>query len=728
MENVVKQRDKDKRTGVACETCRKRKRKCDGLRPVCTLCITIQKDCQYSGTTETRKRKQPDNEYVSMLENQVSNLKSYVQKLELSLQGQNIPSLQSTGRVSEDITDIEQFPLTKEHFEATDLDPTPINTARDDSRIGSELCSEAVEEVSALIWRMNIGDVGEPAFTGPSGNFCFPSSNTTASRPYKIGPLPYAMPAVNPKLAQYSHDSAVKQSLLNLFITQVNPFHKFVNGVESFQVELFPTNDQNQNLLFSAIFAAGASYSKDATEKQAGDTFAANADSIAVQSCRSSPSIVCVQALSILAWRELSQEHNNIAWIYNSMAGGLAVALGLPAMGLRDLFDYTYLPERRDARIKTFWSFFLVDRIATSILGRNCSVPWRRIEVPGLDTILGSSPNIDDLAFSSQCKLWYLHDQYMDQIYAFEFRSLEPIQRNRLHILAHDAILNFRAALPQRLKVAASQKLSSPPHPSVIFLQMSYEMSLLLIHRPFLREPPTSNSFQLASGTMTVAAANMARYIQIFQKLNTKNFSHEPSQPERALIPPYFLVHHVLTASIMHLLNGTSENVQHKKQARRKLQICMDFLATLQATWTSATKAIIQIQELACRWKIVAVLPIHFSNVSMISSERHSARHGPMQTLEEEGMGQDQISAHSPLSHQSYNTNLPLDLNQDFGPDFVDYQSLDLDTALQDLPGDMAFGVSSPSGDENSPTNAPISFDLDQHAIHDMYEFIGIDI
>jgi hypothetical protein len=81
--------------------------------------------------------------------------------------------------------------------------------------------------------------------------------------------------------------------------------------------EKYPTPEKTLNLLYCAVFAAGACFAEDVYGKQAGDVFATHADTIALQSCRSQPSIFGIQALSILAWRELTQERYNIAWIYN---------------------------------------------------------------------------------------------------------------------------------------------------------------------------------------------------------------------------------------------------------------------------------------------------------------------------------------------------------------------------------------------------------------------------
>ncbi|KAF4634816.1 hypothetical protein G7Y89_g3285 [Cudoniella acicularis] len=612
------------------------------------------------------------------------------------------------------------------------LNEPHLSLSSGDVEFEPQFSSSAVEEVSALVWRMNIGAVGEPTFTGPSGNFCFPTSPAASSMGPNSKPTEINTMSVLPDTTLYSQDSEMKQRLVDLFMEHINPFQQFVQSSTLFLVEFYPLEDQNLNLLYSAIFAAGACYAQGADAKQAGDVFAAHAESIALKSCRSSPSIIGVQALSILAWRELSQEHNNIAWIYNSMAGSLATALGLHAIGLQDLSNPTYRLElqNRESRIRTFWAFFLMDRsvpfraifsIATSILGRNCSVPWRCVEVPDMDSVLGAGASINDIAFSHQCKLWYLHDKFMDQIYAFEFNTMDSIQRNRLLVSAHNAMLNYKKTLPESLKNPPCHRITSAILiPSVLFLRMSYDMSLMLIYRPFLREPPTTNSFRLAVATMTLAAANMTRHIQIFQK----SYAPDRSTQNQTLIPPHFIVHHILTASIMHLLSGTSQKTKFKTHVKRKLQICMDFLATLQTTWVSATKAIAQIQELARRWKVISMLPTRFKNEATAVESHDSSTF--MVGIAERDMDST-LEAFFNVEDYFFDQTAGF-LDQDFETGFIRHENPGINSALFNTSDDLRFGSHSQTSGGIQQDSWPISFDVDQNAVYDMHGFSGFDV
>lgn len=50
---------------IACVLCRKRKLKCDGMRPTCGTCKRLSHDCAYD---EVRKKSGPKRGYVKLLE------------------------------------------------------------------------------------------------------------------------------------------------------------------------------------------------------------------------------------------------------------------------------------------------------------------------------------------------------------------------------------------------------------------------------------------------------------------------------------------------------------------------------------------------------------------------------------------------------------------------------------------------------------------------------------
>lgn len=182
--------------------------------------------------------------------------------------------------------------------------------------------------------------------------------------------------------------------------------------------------------------------------------------------------------------------------------------------------------------------------------------------------------------------------------YSFEFPTLTFAEKNKLLMDARERVVTFHQEIDDRLRVGKVLHSSY-----VACFQMSYQMSLILIHRPYLREPPDSVSYRLALRSMTTAATTIASLIRAYQKLESF---------ERA---PFYVVHNILTAAIMHLLSATSSETTLRQQSITRFRVCVAALEELQNTWPRAKKSINLLQELANRWNVVFALPMRLSNV-----------------------------------------------------------------------------------------------------------------
>ncbi|KAF7892031.1 hypothetical protein EAF00_008333 [Botryotinia globosa] len=537
---------KEKRIGVACEECRKRKRKCGGLHPSCTLCNVSQKDCQYAGTIETLKRKQWDAEYVAVLEEQSSTLRAQVTQLQASQASCLVSSENPSSTLSCENTS--KAPSLPSH-----QPNVLVGEQRNTASTELPLSSSAINDIATLVWRLDLGDKGEPMFSGPSGNFCIPSSADAVGARSEARKRSQVFNNMMP-IHDACYNLSLKMNLMDLFLTQLNPVHQFIPPSYTLYPELYPFDEPALDLLYGSVFCGRSSF-------------------------------------------------------FDAMASGLAMGFGLHAIGLGALSksdtSKRLLEEEQENRLRTFWSLFFIDRIAATMLGISCVAPWRRVKMPTLHSLLGAEASHDGLAFSYNCGLWQLHDQFMDQIYSFEFKALELSQRNRLLLLARAELLAFKQAMPSWLLVPTSTTASIPPR-SALFLQMSYQMSLLMIHRPYLGYPPASDSFSLAFATISSAAIRMTHYIHLFRKhylaesICTLPSSGNTKQSKPTAALP-FIVHHILKASTMHLLFSTSRTLTQISLARL------------------ASKAIAQIQELVVQWNVVDALPLKWSFVGEVS-------------------------------------------------------------------------------------------------------------
>ncbi|KAJ5771619.1 hypothetical protein N7520_002148 [Penicillium odoratum] len=312
------------RVRVACEMCRKRKRK-----------------------TKTG--------YVTGLEDQIDLLKDELHRLEdLKSSSENAgqKSSPSSAQRNVDYGLERRKEVSGAPFEISLKKATPI------------------QDISSLIWRMSIEDSGEQAFIGPSGNSCFPVSPRKPPR----GHLHFAnLTANTPDMStintqQVRDETQITDYLLELFIEFINPIHFFLTS--STIVEIRADNlEPKLSLVKYAVMAAASLLADDEDSRVFGNDAAVAVDSVLLPACRQYPSISLVQALAIMCWRELGLENHNMAWMYNSMCASMTVHLGLPVSSLHVLED----PQSEDnakaknsnsnrTSVATAWSAVMIDR------------------------------------------------------------------------------------------------------------------------------------------------------------------------------------------------------------------------------------------------------------------------------------------------------------------------------------------------------------------------------
>jgi hypothetical protein len=248
-------------------------------------------------------------DYIVSLEEQLVTLKAYVRDMER----RNLESSNdlSSKKVSPYLDD--EYRLAREVQKDQHLDSradASLNLTEDHDHRSTS----AIDDVGSLMWKMSISDKGNTMFIGPSGNFCFTTTSNTANLKTREPQVSSSI-VYNGLYATYIQDEELKKELLELFMTSINTFHHFVYPV-SIDV-IFDVDDSISTFLHCAILAAGSRLSRRENAKEVGDAFALHAESLALICCREDPCLIVAQALTIMCWRELSLENENMAWMYN---------------------------------------------------------------------------------------------------------------------------------------------------------------------------------------------------------------------------------------------------------------------------------------------------------------------------------------------------------------------------------------------------------------------------
>ncbi|KAF7550245.1 hypothetical protein G7Z17_g5867 [Cylindrodendrum hubeiense] len=270
-----------------------------------------------------------------------------------------------------------------------------------------ERSNQAMEELCVMLWRTNVGD----------GVTIINDTATGSQYSLETSQKATTVPMVTPpeQIISYCQDMELMQEFASLFLNNINQEHQFTSYVSTDFLIGFPYQSMEDVFLHCAIIATGSTFSARPEAAKIGDVFAEFAESLVFSCCRQMPSIKVIQGLSMCSWRSLALGRDHFGWIFISMAAGMCVHLRLHVLAL-DECDARRL-EASEQEIRTFWMFYIIDRTAISILGRNCALPWRRVNVPSFDSTFESSmADLAQVSFAAQCQLWYLHDQHMDQV------------------------------------------------------------------------------------------------------------------------------------------------------------------------------------------------------------------------------------------------------------------------------------------------------------------------
>lgn len=154
----------------------------------------------------------------------------------------------------------------------------------------------------------------------------------------------------------------------------------------------------------------------------------------------------------------------------------------------------------------------------------------------------------------------------------------------------------------------------------VILFHLQYHMAILIMISPFLRisrkshgsthpqydgdaaSADFSSSIALVLHSVTASASESIRLCRTYHDTHSFQAAHP------------VIVHHLLSASLVHLMNRTSSSPQLRRQSAYWLRVGMELLDKMRVVWpVRAEKSITVLRVLARKWGTTGALPIRFS-------------------------------------------------------------------------------------------------------------------
>ncbi|KAK9711689.1 hypothetical protein K7432_007662 [Basidiobolus ranarum] len=527
------------RVTLACDVCRKRKTRCDGVRPSCSICQSDSITCTYK---DKMKRRGPQKGYTEALEQRL--LKMEYALGELFRYDPKLEEFVERGAKTQSCSTDDKSTILK----------SKLAQSTSNSMQGNKVDPWILDDEGQMSHYENSSD--QCLFRSSSelhNNMMEASTNVNA-----VTKNTYTR-----SLLEILPDPQLFSRLVDIYFTSINPIFTLLHKAE-FLVRLNQNEKEKPYFLLNAMFSlSSAMASLNSTwrlENLDAEVYFRRSRTLLSQVWDKS-TMENAQGLVLLSiYSHLIQDFKK-SWIYSGIAIRMVEDLGLH----RDpnIWNSKLTPNEMESRKRVWWVCYIIDRFSSVCVGRPVSIYYQQFDTP--------LPRLDEEDISSLNQV-SLHSGMSLRVFVEVIKLHELIGHvwSTIHIARatqklnkiHYALIMWLDSLPLGLAYVPAEYFAGnlPKNPAIIYAHVWYHSALILLHRPFISKPESFTSMQASSSQICIDAANSITAI-ISACKDHPDFSHIILL---LLFPTY-------AASAIHFLQATSHKVDIKTSQRTKL-------------------------------------------------------------------------------------------------------------------------------------------------------------
>ncbi|KIY49579.1 hypothetical protein FISHEDRAFT_41892 [Fistulina hepatica ATCC 64428] len=621
-----------RRVWRACESCRRKKIKCDGTEPVCSQCSTSGSQCTW---LQTKDRAALSRHYVQELEARLIHMESVFNNLSPILQqhGINVDDLLNGTSAA-----VPSSSLTSSKPAAKSVAaPAPTSVTSSGSSSESPPNVKVEEDVSDAIGQLALDEYGHLRWIGGSSSMPLIQSfrNMTTSPLHRISPMeedPQAPgPSVNkvffpasvffgklhalpsPEEVDYP-DRDLANKLVDAYFARLHYLMPIIDKpsfMRDYAILMDNLHDvekvRNETAfigLVFAVFACAASLVQDprlATERaeEGGMGMIYYERALILQYIsHARTQLGHVQCLALMSSFLCSVNCLPQAWILIGQAVRIAQDLGLHRSPRRLLLT----PIDKETRRKVWWGVYTLDRMLALALGRplgindsDCDVEYP-VEIddeylPEYFSVTGASASRTPLmtGFVALIKLYQIAGRVLQEVYAVDLfkESFEVDRQPELHqrVAALDAeVERWVESIPSVFK----NQSETDEQVSVTAVLCSHYYSVLTtLHRNLL---PVKQNHPVTAASATKAVASARSSIRLAPSMkNVVPLSHHLA----------FFIQHLFSSAVILLLYAMHANdPKASGTAMEEAQSALVALESWEGVWPGARKCKDLLKEL----------------------------------------------------------------------------------------------------------------------------------
>ncbi|CAO3689252.1 unnamed protein product [Rhizopus stolonifer] len=577
---------KRQRVSKACEQCRRKKVKCDGMLPFCGNCTSTSIGCTYK---ESTRKRGPPKGYIEAIEGRLHRLEALLGSI-----------VQEDDPRSQAIFAEINAPIETAYGELVRPRPTI-----DQEEYQQKEKSPVEENANDNLGNLSIDESGQLRYYGKSsgfymlresknfqnGAFHFNSRGYRSERPScALTVDPYDLPP-----------SDLSKHLLDLYFTHFYPLIPLLHK-KTFLIAL-ENEDVNQRpplLLMNAIYAVASRVSPDIRVRTnpnlpdtAGDIFLERARQLLDQEW-DDYKVSTVQSLILLSSHQNGALKNIRGWLYSGLAFRMCQNLGLN----RNCDAWNLSNAEKEERKRVFYCSFVIDRLSCAMHGRAPMIDERDYDAPYPSEIdeddRHNTPTIMD-NFHQLIKLCEILGDILCQMYMVKGRRhLSTLSSPDSVISKLDrALNNWMSKLPPSIQyrppnTRTAEKLP-PPKLEVCQTHMLFYTTLILLHRPFIPGPTqkvTTSVFPSAS-ICTFAANKILDIVEcLLAGDRLKNINN-------------YTLYTMFTAGIIFINDASSSDPDFAFDAKLNINKVIKAMDEVETTWITSARHCNILGELA---------------------------------------------------------------------------------------------------------------------------------
>ncbi|KAJ5355472.1 uncharacterized protein N7496_012684 [Penicillium cataractarum] len=518
---------KRRRVAVACDACRTRKSRCDGVRPRCSLCRDLGFECVYTPPpTATNVIVQKD--YLRGLEERVKRLEEGMVGVRGDIDGLvgRVDGVQVQGVATGDAGSSSSL-ATARRIE-DDSGQRVVSVAGSDL-IGTE---DAVDAMGAVTF----ADEEDSGFFGPSSNIAFLRhlSRAIVQHGYLLSPgaaeggfVNASRPPSPPRQASHDQRSKINMfalppqsetlALIQRYFSETGLLFPYIYPPAFLETYHQTTRENftkvrrtwlgllNMVLAMATITAMPGGARADARISES-DVFYQRGLGLCGSEILRGTTLEVVQYLLLMGQYLQGTQKSVQAWTVHGLAVKAALQLGLHSRNASRSFP----PLEQETRKRTWYGCVVLDRTLSMTFGRPSSIPdyYVKLELPSKRDFEKSSAFVDDETsylsvsfFNSTITLYKQLWNILDLLYGQNIGCDTPLSVSETvaHIFSMEQhLFSWERSLPPSLQLVSTAILTEMPLDQTsssfqyfswkfrVILTLRYLNLRVLLHRPVL--------------------------------------------------------------------------------------------------------------------------------------------------------------------------------------------------------------------------------------------------